>query len=172
MNSIKCPKCGTVFQIDETDYESIVKQIRDAEFHKEIDLREEQYKKDKESAIKIAEANLEKILKEDINKKTLEIASLRNELKNKEEQMQNELSLKFNGELSKKDLEINELKNRLKIQEREQEFQDFTNFIERKLFIIKIYLRNNKQVTIKEEDVAESQRLTQTMIDYNLKSRK
>lgn len=121
MNNIKCPKCGTVFQIDEMDYESIVKQVRDSEFHKEIHLREEQYKKDKESAIKIAEASVEKILKEDINNKNIEINNLKNELKNKEEQMQNSLSLKYNGELSKKDLEINELKNKLKIQEREQE---------------------------------------------------
>ena len=34
MNEIKCPNCGTVFQINETDYESIVKQIRDKEFEK------------------------------------------------------------------------------------------------------------------------------------------
>ena len=26
MNEIKCPKCGTVFQINETDYESIAKE--------------------------------------------------------------------------------------------------------------------------------------------------
>ena len=32
--TIKCPKCGTVFQISETNYESIVKQIRDKEFEK------------------------------------------------------------------------------------------------------------------------------------------
>lgn len=154
MNSIKCPKCGTVFQIDETDYESIVKQIRDAEFHKEIDLREEEYKKDKENAIKLAEANLEKILKEDINKKTLEIASLRNELKNKEEQMQNELSLKFNGELSKKDLEINELKNRLKIQEREQE------------------LAIKNALTVKDEKIADlSNRLELNQSEYLLKEK-
>lgn len=154
MNSIKCPKCGTVFQIDETDYESIVKQIRDAEFHKEIDLREEQYKKDKENAIKLAEANLEKILKEDINKKTLEIASLRNELKNKEEQMQNELSLKFNGELSKKDLEINELKNRLKIQEREQE------------------LAIKNALTVKDEKIADlSNKLELNQSEYLLKEK-
>ena len=44
MNEIKCPKCGTVFQISETDYESIVKQIRDKEFDKEINLREEHIK--------------------------------------------------------------------------------------------------------------------------------
>ena len=50
MNEIKCPKCGTVFQISETDYESIVKQIRDKEFDKEINLREEQYKTDKENS--------------------------------------------------------------------------------------------------------------------------
>lgn len=29
MNEIKCPKCGTVFQVDETGYADIVKQIRD-----------------------------------------------------------------------------------------------------------------------------------------------
>ena len=36
MNEIKCPKCGTVFTISETDYENIVKQIHDKEFEKEI----------------------------------------------------------------------------------------------------------------------------------------
>lgn len=29
MNEIKCPKSGTMFQIDEKDYDSIVKQIAD-----------------------------------------------------------------------------------------------------------------------------------------------
>ena len=47
MNEIKCPKCGTVFQISESDYESILKQIRDKEFEKEIkqdvtDIKENQ----------------------------------------------------------------------------------------------------------------------------------
>ena len=73
MNEIKCPKCGTVFQINETDYESIVKQIRDKEFETEISRREELFKKDKESSIKIAEQTKEKELNEIINKKELEI---------------------------------------------------------------------------------------------------
>ena len=38
MNELKCPNCGIVFQIDEQDYESIVKQIRDNEFNKENDI--------------------------------------------------------------------------------------------------------------------------------------
>ena len=51
-NELKCPNCGTVFQIDEQDYESIVKQIRDKEFEREINVREQQYKNDKEQALK------------------------------------------------------------------------------------------------------------------------
>ena len=34
MNELKCPNCGTVFQIDEVDYMSIVKQVKDKEFEK------------------------------------------------------------------------------------------------------------------------------------------
>ena len=32
MQEIKCPKCGEVFQVDETGYAAIVKQVRDREF--------------------------------------------------------------------------------------------------------------------------------------------
>ena len=39
MPEIKCPKCGNVFQVDESDYESIVRQIRDHEFQDELDRR-------------------------------------------------------------------------------------------------------------------------------------
>ena len=32
MNEIKCPNCKTVFQINESDYNNIAKQLRDKEF--------------------------------------------------------------------------------------------------------------------------------------------
>ena len=32
MQEIKCPNCGEVFQVDETVYDKIVKQVRDREF--------------------------------------------------------------------------------------------------------------------------------------------
>ena len=68
-NELKCPNCGTVFQIDEQDYESIVKQIRDKEFEKEITIREAQFRNDKEQALKLAEAKAEKDLADELNKK-------------------------------------------------------------------------------------------------------
>ena len=81
MNEIKCPKCGTIFQISESDYESILKQIRDKEFEKEINRREEEYKKDKENIVKLTELNKEKEYKEELNKKDILIAELNNQIK-------------------------------------------------------------------------------------------
>lgn len=121
MNEIKCPKCGTMFQISETNYESIVKQIRDKEFEKEITVREHQHKIDKENAVELAKANLEKELTEELNKKIVEINELRNELKTKEELTQNKLEKIYNEELNKKSLEITELKNKIILHEKETE---------------------------------------------------
>ena len=39
MSEIKCPKCGTVFTIDESEYASIVQQIKDKEFEKSLNER-------------------------------------------------------------------------------------------------------------------------------------
>ena len=39
MEQIRCPHCGTVFTIDESNYNSIVSQIRDHEFQKELQER-------------------------------------------------------------------------------------------------------------------------------------
>lgn len=121
MNEIKCPKCGTVFQIDEREYDSIVKQIRDKEFEHELHVRDEQHKQDKENAVKLAEANLSSKLKEELNKKELELTNLKNELKVKEEQVSNKLEKEYNEELNKKTLEITELKNQIKIKDTESE---------------------------------------------------
>ena len=38
--TVKCPHCGEVFQVDEAGYAAIVKQVRDKEFNREIDRRE------------------------------------------------------------------------------------------------------------------------------------
>lgn len=115
MNEIKCPKCGTVFQISEMDYESIVKQIRDKEFEKEISFREVQYENDKKNAVKLAEAHIKEELSKEVKDKDLEIVSLKNSLKNLEDKTRNELELKFKDQLNKKLLEIEELKNKLEV---------------------------------------------------------
>lgn len=115
MNEIKCPKCGTMFQINESDYDSIVKQIRDKEFEREIITMEKQHKIDKENAVKIAENNIEKLLTEKVNKKELEIAKLENQIKI--QITENELTLK--NAMTEKNKEIDSLTNQLELNKSE-----------------------------------------------------
>lgn len=121
MNEIKCPKCGTVFQINESDYESIVKQIRDHELENEIKRLEEEFKRDKKNSIELAEATLEKKFKEEIQKKELEINNLKNEMSHTEETTKNNLEKNYFRELSQKNTEISDLKSQLKLKETENE---------------------------------------------------
>ena len=56
MNEIKCPQCGTVFQVDETGYAKIVSQIRDSEFARELEQRERSLVEQREQAVRLAVA--------------------------------------------------------------------------------------------------------------------
>jgi len=105
MNEIKCPNCGTIFQIDEQDYESIVKQIRDKEFMKELEVRERQFQSEKESAVKLAEAKVEKEFVQKLNQQIVEISELKNELKVKD----TEKLLALKEAVIEKDREIDSL---------------------------------------------------------------
>ena len=66
MNELKCPNCGKTFQVDEAGYASIVRQVHDTEFDKEIRRREKEFKAEKENAIMLAvtrsEADKDKII--------------------------------------------------------------------------------------------------------------
>ena len=111
MHEIKCPNCGTVFQIDEMDYQNVVKQIRDQEFEKEISEREKQYKIEKESAVELAKSKIEKEYQERVAEQKLEIV----ELKNKLVLQDKESTLTIQNALSKKESEISTLSNQLEL---------------------------------------------------------
>ncbi len=122
MNEIKCPNCGKVFQIDENDYASIIKQIRDKEFNEELKKIEEQTNKDKQNEIKLLEAHL----KEEQNKKDLEIIELKNNLKNIEENTKNKIEKEYNEELNNKKIELINLENKIDNLKTENELKEKT----------------------------------------------
>lgn len=79
MNEIICPHCKKAFKIDEAGFADILKQVRNQEFEKELHERLGLFEKDKESAVKLAEANTKNVLQSDIAKKDAEIAKLKAE---------------------------------------------------------------------------------------------
>lgn len=109
MQEIKCPKCGEVFQVDESGYASIIKQVRDKEFSKEIQEREKQFEKEKEAALKLAEAEVTENLNKEIAKKDNEIITLTSRL----EMMEAEKRLAVSEAVSEKEKKISEQKEQI-----------------------------------------------------------
>ena len=58
MTQIKCPHCGKAFTVDESEYASIVKQVREAEFERDIEERVRLVEKNQGSAVAAAEARV------------------------------------------------------------------------------------------------------------------
>lgn len=116
MQEIKCPKCGEVFQVDESGYAAIVKQVRDKEFEKEISDREERFESEKNAAVKLAKAEAEKEFNSAMKDKELQISALQSEIdaqNNAKLLALSEIETKKDKELAEKDSEITRLKAKL-----------------------------------------------------------
>lgn len=58
MNNIKCPNCQEVFQVDEANFASIVKQVRDQQFNEELAARLKLAETEKANAVALAKQEL------------------------------------------------------------------------------------------------------------------
>ena len=73
MNEIKCPNCGEVFTVNESQYSELLSQVRTAEFDKEIHERIRQ-------ELALAEQKALNEQQEKLAKKDQEIAQLQNQI--------------------------------------------------------------------------------------------
>ena len=77
MAQIRCPHCGEVFQVDETEYAQIARQVRDAEFQRELAARERSAERERESAVEAAAARAREEALAVAARKDAEIAQLK-----------------------------------------------------------------------------------------------
>ncbi|MGT2906265.1 DUF2130 domain-containing protein [Streptococcus dentiloxodontae] len=148
MNEIKCPHCGTVFTINETEYSQLLAQVRGAEFEKEIHERLE-----RETAL--LEEKAKNDLQSQVTQKEQEITELSTQL----EQLKQSLELESQRALSQKDQEITALKAEIDnlqslkdfeakeaLTNKEQELKDLT---------IQLEQEKQKALTLKDKELAE-----------------
>jgi len=124
MNQLKCPKCNEVFQVDESGFADIVRQVRDREFAKDLQERQRQFDADKANALQLAQAHTKTAMQEAAAKKDIEIAELRAKIAAAEMDKQVAIATTKNAlqeQAAKKDVVLAELK--LKIQSAEAEKQ-------------------------------------------------
>ena len=116
MKELKCPKCGNVFTVDESDYADIVNQVKNAEFHDEVDRRLKEM--EKQQALKQQTDNLkaEQRLLSLANEKDAEIIRLKARIDETNSRIRVavlEEQSKSKDALQKKEQKIAELKNEL-----------------------------------------------------------
>ncbi len=135
MKDIKCPKCGTVFSLDEAEYASIANQVKNAEFQEEIERRMNELRKQHEAEQKVSNAQAEQLRQRDLSQKEIELSRKDNEietlkqtLKNMENQKATDLKLalteqqaQWQHDLQEKDAAIAELKNQALLSQKEAE---------------------------------------------------
>ncbi len=120
MNEIKCPHCNKAFKIDEAGFADILKQVRDQEFSNELHERLELKEKEKENAVKLAEAEAKNQLQADIAAKDAEIAQLQSKLDGTD----TEKRLALSEAVSKIEKERDQLANDLKAKEAEKQLSE------------------------------------------------
>ncbi len=77
MNEIICPNCKKAFKVDEAGFADILKQVRDRQFEEELKNRLILADNEKESAVKLAEANIRNSLQEQLAKKDKELTEFK-----------------------------------------------------------------------------------------------
>lgn len=133
MQEIKCPNCGTVFQVDESGYAQILSQVRDKEFEKELERREQELALKKENDLRIVRMEQEKSFNEQLARKVSDLAEKDREIERLKAQLDkadtekklavSEAIQKKDKELSEKGTEITKLQSELELQRKEGELQ-------------------------------------------------
>lgn len=80
MNEIRCPHCHEVFQVDETNYSEIVRQVRDQEFNRQVEERVEAVEARSATEIEALKAQSAKDFAEGVSKRDAEIVRLKAEV--------------------------------------------------------------------------------------------
>lgn len=130
MKDIICPSCKKAFKVDEAGFADILKQVRDQQFEEELKTRLNLAEKEKESAVKLAEANLKNALQDELTKRDKEIAELKmkNDLVLVEKLAEKERELAI--QLTQKEKEIAEMKAKIEKSVLEQQIS-VTNAVQK-----------------------------------------
>jgi hypothetical protein len=140
MQEIKCPNCGTTFQVDETGYAQILQQVRDKEFEKELERRANALTQKQQDDLKIAKMEQDQKYGKELSKKDADLADKDREIERLKAQIKNadtekklavsEALQAKEKELSEKSTEITKLQSDLELQKKESKLKE-TNLEEK-----------------------------------------
>ena len=123
MKELKCPKCGNVFAVDESDYAAILQQVKTAEFDAELSARLAELRKGEERARQLELQKQANENKDALQKKDKELAELKAQLHSKDKEKEVAIlqqAQKSSDALQEKEIELAEMKRQLQSKDEEK----------------------------------------------------
>ena len=96
MKELKCPKCGSVFSVDEADYVSILNQVKNEEFEAELRRRMTEVNARHQTEQQLASAKAEQNFQQLLNRKAQELSAKETEIARLKQQLQSIATQKDN----------------------------------------------------------------------------
>ena len=128
MSDISCPHCGKAFQVDETGYAEILKQVRNEEFEQQLQERLDLEKRETRAKLEKAEVAKDLAVKEALTEAVQErdqarneIESLRREAKAAQELARAKAAQALEEASSNKDRQIQALEVKLESRDTDQD---------------------------------------------------
>tara|TARA_B100001057_G_scaffold20515_1_gene18916 strand:- start:512 stop:1720 length:1209 start_codon:yes stop_codon:yes gene_type:complete len=109
-NTVKCPSCKKIFKVDDSVYTDIVKQVRDQQFQDELSKRLETFNSEKQSALKLKEAELKNLFQEQLSIKNSKIKDLESTINQSDTEKELALANAIKDIEKERDQLINDLK--------------------------------------------------------------
>ncbi len=121
MAEITCPNCGTVISLEQSEIESVAKQVRDEEFHRELDERIRLIEAEKAQALKLVESESAATLKQAKTESDAALKQSRIEAQAALDRQKAESEADLQKAVAKRDAEIAELRAQIEAQKQAQQ---------------------------------------------------
>ena len=187
MNQIKCPNCGTVFTINESDYSSIVAQIKDHVFEEELKKREKEIEQRMLVQNQLSSTKQQESYQTELSNKDKELEELRHQLSLKESEYKTQLEKNSSEDKTmiaqlKGQLENNQTEKQLAVQQAVNELNEKKNSEIQKIqkqmdqlkndsYIQSETLRNqyDEMVKTKDREIADQKALVEQYKDFKVR---
>ena len=90
MPSITCPHCHQTFELESSDYQDILTQVRTSEFEREIHERGQLMERERKAELARAQASAETRLQKELSARDLELERLRAEVEGQQQRLESE----------------------------------------------------------------------------------
>ena len=111
MSELKCPHCGQVFTVDESDYAQIISQVRNKEFNADLDRRIAELHLQHQREVELALQKQQGSFRDQLNEREKQMGDLRAKLREEQSRNAAQMELAMNA----KDKQIDSLKSKLEM---------------------------------------------------------